>query len=60
MTGTCPEQRLTFSVTVNTITVNTKVPKVQFPNICEDKLYVSTCAIPLSSLPHPEHGCQRV
>lgn len=27
----------TFSVTVNTITVNTSVPKVQFPNICGDK-----------------------
>lgn len=37
MTGMCSELCLTFSVTVSTITVNTRVPKVQFPNICEDK-----------------------
>lgn len=30
-------REFTFRVTVNTITVNTSVPKVQFPNICGDK-----------------------
>lgn len=32
----CQGRELTLSVTVNTITVNTSVPKVQFPNICGD------------------------
>lgn len=34
---------LTFSVTVITITVNTKVPNVQFPNICKKETYFKDC-----------------
>lgn len=45
----------TFRVTVNTIAVNTRVPNVQFPNTCGEK--VQSPLVNTDCLFHTQHKC---